>query len=341
MQYLIGGQDRNKRLDQFLAATSLKLSRSQIKRLVEQGFITVNNHSTKPAYRLKKDDRIDINIPPPKKTHLVGAAIPLNIIYEDKDIIVINKPRGIAVHPGAGIKSSTIVNALLNHCKDLSGIGGVERPGIVHRLDKDTSGVLVVAKNDKAHQSLSEQFKGHRVDKTYLAIVYGSPKKDQDTISSRIGRHPINRKKMSVISSASKLKSREAVTGYRILKRFKDLSLLELKPKTGRTHQIRVHLHSIGHPILGDPVYGKRYTVHGTRQQLLHAYKLKFTHPRTGKEMEFEAALPEDMLYYLNKNFSKTKEGFYYYYLPNGYWHAKYRPYNWFYTFYYKPWLYW
>jgi len=228
---------------------------------------------------------VDINVPEPEKSKLEAENIPLDIIYEDKDILVINKPRGLTVHPGAGNRSGTLVNALLHHCRDLSGIGGVERPGIVHRLDKDTSGILLVAKNDKAHQVLSAQFKDRTIQKTYLAIVKGNPKKDEGTIAEPIGRHPVNRKKMAVSH-----KGREAVTHYKVLKRFKEYSLVELKPKTGRTHQLRVHLAHIGHSILGDPVYGKG------NAQLLHAYKIKFTHPRTEKELEFEAKLPDDML---------------------------------------------
>lgn len=294
MQFSIKDPQKNQRLDKFLS-DSTGLSRSRIKKLIESGNITVNGAKADPSYKLKTEDKIEINVPEPEKSKLEAENIPLDVIYEDKDILVLNKPRGLTVHPGAGNRSGTLVNALLHHCRNLSIIGGVERPGIVHRLDKDTSGVLIVAKNDKAHQSLSKQFKDRTIEKTYLAIVKGNPKNEEGTISESIGRHPVNRKKMAVSQ-----KGREAVTHYKVLKRSKDYSLVELKPKTGRTHQIRVHLKHIGYPIVGDPVYGgkKNSTPHLNvgNQQLLHAYKIKFTHPTTQKELEFEAPLPQDML---------------------------------------------
>ncbi|NQU16767.1 MAG: RluA family pseudouridine synthase [Candidatus Saganbacteria bacterium] len=288
MEFSIIEQEKGLRLDQFLVSKA-DLTRSRIKNLIESGNILVNNKLSKPGYKIRPEDNISVSIPEPQKMTLKPEEIPLCILYEDRDIVVINKARGLTVHPGAGRHSGTLVNALLHHCKDLSGIGGVERPGIVHRLDKDTSGVLVVAKNDKAHQNLSKQFKNREVEKTYLALVEGKVKKDVGTICERIGRHTVNRKKMAVVTVEGKM-SREAVTHYKVLKRLERRTLLELKIETGRTHQIRVHLKYIGYPVVGDPLYGKG------KAQLLHAYKIKFTHPVTGKEMEFEAALPKDML---------------------------------------------
>lgn len=281
---------QKQRLDKFLSENT-EFSRSRIKKLIESGHITVNGKKAEPSYKLKKEDKVDIDVPESEKSELEAEEIPLDIIYEDKDILVLNKPRGLTVHPGAGNRSGTLVNALLHHYSGsrLPTIGGVERPGIVHRLDKDTSGVLLVAKNDKAHQSLSAQFKDRTIQKTYLAIVKGSPKKDEGTISEPIGRHPVNRKKMAVSQ-----KGREAITHYKVLKRFKNYSLVELRPKTGRTHQLRVHMKHLGHPISGDPIYNEGDDSNHRLQ--LHAYKIRFLHPSTGKEMEFEAKLPDDML---------------------------------------------
>ncbi|MFC1496577.1 RluA family pseudouridine synthase [Candidatus Margulisiibacteriota bacterium] len=286
MQFYIEEKKKNQRLDQYLSSEVKGLTRSRVKKLIDSGSVLVNRKKSKASYKLKEKDEIKVSIPKPGKSIISAEKIPLVVIYEDKDIIVISKPRGLVVHPGAGNKAGTLVNALLNHCKDLSGIGGVERPGIVHRLDKDTSGILVVAKNDKAHRSLSRQFQARTVEKTYLAIVAGKPKQDSGSINLPVGRHPVNRKKMMVAAR----RSREALTNYKVLKVLKDGCLVELKPKTGRTHQLRVHLKHLGHPIIGDVVYGK-----GGTGQLLHAYKLKFIHPTTQKEMEFTAEMPEDM----------------------------------------------
>lgn len=297
MQFCIEEQDQNQRLDLFLDSRIKHLSRSRIKKLIESKDITVNNQPSKPSYKLKIRNIVKVVIPVPKKLDLEAEKIPLNIIYEDKDIVVINKQRGLTVHPGAGNHSGTLVNALLHHCKDLSGIGGVERPGIVHRLDKDTSGLLIIAKNDKAHQNLSAQFKDRKVEKTYLALVEGVVKDDSGTISLAIGRHPVNRKKMAVLQQVKdNKKARHAITHYKVLKRFDKSTLLELKIETGRTHQIRVHLQHIGHPVVNDPVYGSRAKGQGSRGQLLHAYKIKFRHPVTQKELEFKADPPQDML---------------------------------------------
>jgi len=289
---IIGPEQGKERIDTFLSR-STGLSRSQVEKLISSGSVQVNHQATKSGYRVKKDDRIIIRVPEPKELSAKPQNIPLDIIYEDKDIIVVNKSRGIVVHPAAGNREGTLVNALLYHCRDLSGIGGCVRPGVVHRLDKDTSGLIVFAKNDQAHLNLSSQIKERRVKKTYLALVYGDMKKDEGTINEPLGRNPVNRKKISVIRSSA-LKRRDAVTSYRVLKRYKGYTLVELDLKTGRTHQIRVHMSYIGHPIVGDNVYSRRTDEFGVKGQLLHASKLEFDHPVTGKHLEFKAELPED-----------------------------------------------
>lgn len=313
MEYSTKPSDKNKRLDLLVSQLKLGLTRSQVQRLIDCGKITVNKKDSKHGYRIKTGDVISIDIPEPKKIESTPENIPLNIIYEDKDIIVINKPRGFVVHPAPGNYTSTLVNALLYHIKDLSGIGGKLRPGIVHRLDKDTSGVIVVAKNDKAHNSLARQFKDRTIEKTYVAIVKGRMKSDVGIISENIGRHPVNRKKMSVVAAhetclpAGKAQhSREAMTRYKVLKRFDEYTLVELKPKTGRTHQLRVHLNHIGHPIVGDLVYGGKNDL-GVTKQLLHAKELAFTHPTTGERKVFEAPMPDDMLSTIDKFGKATK----------------------------------
>ena len=285
-------RDVHQRLDVYLSEKDLGLSRSWIQRLISSGKIRVNDSVVKPSYKIRTGDRIEVTISKPKPLKIEPEKIPLNILYEDRDLIVINKPRGMVVHPGAGVSSGTLVNALLYHCNDLSGIGGVLRPGIVHRLDKDTSGVLVVAKNDFTHLTLSKQFKERSVNKRYIALVKGRVLKEEGKIKASIGRHPVKRKKMA----AGVRRAREAITSYKVLERFKDFTLLEAAPETGRTHQIRVHLSHIGHPIVGDPKYGGR---RGLREEMkgqaLHAQTLGFVHPRTKEYMEFNAPLPKDM----------------------------------------------
>jgi 23S rRNA pseudouridine1911/1915/1917 synthase len=279
-------QEIKQRLDQYLAGQKkLDLTRSQISKLIEAGNILVNDRIVKPSYHLKTTDQLTIDIPPLKKLDAKPENIPLDIVYEDDDLIVVNKPRGMVVHPAVGNYEGTLVNALLHHVKNLSGIGGVARPGIVHRLDKDTSGLIVVAKNDLAHQALAKQFKDREIAKQYVALVKGVIKQDSGEIAAAIGRHPVKRKKMAAG------RGREALTFYRVIERFKDATLVELTPKTGRTHQLRVHLNHLGHPIVGDPVYGGDK---GTGQ-LLHAQKLAFTHPRTGEKLAFTAPLPDDL----------------------------------------------
>jgi 23S rRNA pseudouridine1911/1915/1917 synthase len=277
------------RLDQFLARELPKFSRSRIQQLIRTGLITLNGSPARPRDAIRNGDRIELNEPPPEKIDIEPEAIPLEILYEDDDLIVINKPAGLVVHPGAGQRQGTLVNALLHHFPKLSGIGGKERPGIVHRLDKDTSGCLVVAKNDAAHRGLSEQFEKRTVDKIYLALVAGKLQKTAGTIEEKIGRHPVDRQRMSVASR----RGRAAKTEYRALSTSTEMSLIECKLHSGRTHQIRVHLNHLGHPVLGDKVYGGRFAKAFPRQ-MLHAWKLGFQHPRTGEWKNFEAPLPND-----------------------------------------------
>lgn len=305
-EYIITTEEKGERLDHYLALKNeIGLTRSRIHKLIEDGYVEVNKEAPKPSYKIKAEDRILVSVPPPKKLEVRPENIPLDIIYEDSDLIIINKPRGMVVHPAAGNYSGTLVNALLYHCPDIksgSGIGGVLRPGIVHRLDKDTSGLLVVAKNDFTHQSLARQFKAKKISKQYLALVHGRIPQDKGVIEAKVGRHPKHRKKMAIIrSTETSVKGREAVTHYRVVERFKNYTLVELTLKTGRTHQIRVHMTSLSHSIVGDPVYGHRKEEFEVSGQLLHAAKLGFVHPRTGKYVEFSGKVPEDMEEIINK----------------------------------------
>lgn len=296
-------KDHGRRIDQFLAETDLHLSRSQIKHLIEQEHILLNQHVTKPSTRLKSGDTISGILPRPKALMLTPEPIPLSVLYEDPSIIVVDKPPGMVVHPAPGNPSGTLVNALLYHCKDLSGINGTLRPGIVHRLDKETSGVMVVAKNDEAYHHLVKQFKNRRVEKVYLAIVYGNVKKEEGLIDAPIGRHPDQRKKMSIQTTRGRI----ALTHWKVLERFGACTLLEIHPRTGRTHQIRVHLTSMGHPLLKDPLYGKRGKsqimedphlhdcLKKIDRQALHALQLGFDHPRSRERVLFIAPMPQDM----------------------------------------------
>lgn len=280
------------------------LTRSQIKRLIEKDLILIGGEPVKPSRKLDAGELIEASLPEPEPLDVLPEDIPIDIIYEDEDIAVVDKPPGMTVHPGAGVRSGTLVNVLLYRCRDLSGIGGKIRPGIVHRLDKDTSGVMVIAKNDAAHNSLVNQFKSRTVGKKYLAIVEGNLKKDSGEFSSKIGRHPVDRKRMSSKSKAG----REALTLWKVVRRFRDAALVEAEPKTGRTHQIRVHFSENGFPIIADAVYGhkKRKTSNVAAaakrigRQALHASKLRFHHPKTGNIMEFTAPLPADMSEALN-----------------------------------------
>jgi 23S rRNA pseudouridine1911/1915/1917 synthase len=303
VSFLVLSQDSAKRLDVFLSQKEPALSRSQIKRLIETGKVRIEGRKAKPGLRLREDERVTLILPEPKKMEVEAEAIPLKVLYEDRHLIVVNKPAGLVVHPAAGNYSGTLVNALLHRCPDLSGIGGVLRPGIVHRLDKDTSGVLVVAKDDPAHRSLSDQFRKHTAERRYMGIVFGQLA-DEGQVDAPVGRHPTHRKKMS----ARPRKGREARTHWRVLERFRSFNLAEFRLETGRTHQIRVHLSSIGHPILGDPLYGGRKRLASVeppplrqglqrlKRQALHAASLGFVHPVTGEALKFASSLPEDIL---------------------------------------------
>ena len=279
------------RLDQFLARELPRFSRSRIQQLIRKAFVTRNKSPARPRDLVRAGDHIEINEPPPEKIDNLPEAIPLDILFEDDDLIVINKPAGLVVHPGAGQPEHTLVNALLHHFPKLSGIGGKERPGIVHRLDKETSGCLVVAKNDEAHRNLSAQFAGRTVEKVYLALVAGKLRKTAGLIEDKIGRHPVHRQRMSVESR----RGRPAKTEYRVMSSSEKMSLIECRLHSGRTHQIRVHLHHLGHPVLGDKVYGAKHAKNFPRQ-MLHAWRLGFEHPRTGEWKKFDAPLPEDFL---------------------------------------------
>lgn len=287
----------NVRLDMYIAQKNDKLSRSMIQKLIEDGEILVNGQTKKISYKVHTGDEIEINIPEPKETNIKPQNIPVEVIYEDSDIIVVNKPKGMVVHPANGNPDGTLVNAILALCKDnLSGIGGEIRPGIVHRLDKDTSGLLIIAKNDLAHKNISEQIKNRQVKKIYIALVKGNVAEDEATIDMPIGRSAKDRKKMAVRKDG-----KTAITHFKVLKRYNKYTLLEIKIDTGRTHQIRVHMAEIGHPVVGDMVYSSGKNEFGIEGQMLHAKSLDFKHPVTGKEMHLEADLPQYFVDVLNK----------------------------------------
>lgn len=287
--FRVEADQAGERLDRFLAGVLKDLSRSRIQELIKEGQVTVNGQAVKPNYKIKENDSLKVIIPAAQPLEVLPEDIALDILYEDQDLIVINKPQGMVVHPAAGHYSGTLVNALLHHCRDLSGINGVLRPGIVHRLDKDTSGVLVAAKNDYAHQHLAQQIKEHSVKRIYLALLHGRIKEEAGVIEAPIGRDPRERKRMAVVDKNGK----EAVTAYTVLERFQDYTFVKLQLKTGRTHQIRVHMAYLGFPVVGDPKYGPRKPHFGLKGQALHAQTLGFVHPRTGEYMEFSAPLPE------------------------------------------------
>jgi 23S rRNA pseudouridine1911/1915/1917 synthase len=279
--------DAGKRLDQYLAINLSQYSRNHFQNLIREGMVTVNDKPVKSNHRVKAGELIQVVIPPPKETEILPEKIELDIVYEDRDIAVINKPQGMVVHPAVGNYTGTLVNALLYHCDELSGINGEIRPGIVHRIDKDTSGLLVIAKNDFAHRILADQIQKKEVARIYHAIAEGNIKQDSGTIRAPIGRNPVDRKKMAVVAGG-----RNAVTHYRVLERYSQYTYLELRLETGRTHQIRVHLSHMGHPIVGDPAYSRRNQRFDLAGQALHAARLILTHPRTGEQMEFTAPLP-------------------------------------------------
>lgn len=286
-KFLITEENKNKRLDTFLAESLDGRSRSFIQGLIEKEEVLVNSNTKKSNYKLRIGDEVQINIPEPTCLNIKPEEISIDIIYEDSDVIVVNKPQGMVVHPAPGNYEGTLVNALLNHCSDLSGINGVARPGIVHRIDKDTSGILVVAKNDNAHNKLSVQFKEHSITRVYLALVEGIIKEDEGTIDAPLARHPKERIKIAIVPGG-----RRAVTHYKVIKRFKDHTLVECKLETGRTHQIRVHMCHIGHPLVGDPVYGYKKQKFNLEGQMLYAQKLGFIHPKTNEYVEFQCDIP-------------------------------------------------
>lgn len=291
MDWIVAEEAEHTRVDKYVAdQMEAEISRNQVQQWIREGLVSVNGLPVKSNYKVVHDDTVHVIVPEPVELEVEPEPIPLEIVYEDADVIVINKKRGMVVHPAPGHISGTLVNALLHHCQDLSGINGVLRPGIVHRIDKDTSGLLMAAKNDTAHISLSAQLRDHTVTRKYIAIVHGNVAHEQGTIDAPIGRDPQDRKLFTVIDRSSK----HAVSHFAVVERFKEATMVELQLETGRTHQIRVHMKFIGHPLIGDPVYGrsKGSSMNG---QALHAAVLGFTHPRTGKHVQFSSPLPEDM----------------------------------------------
>ena len=306
---VVAPEDEGRRLDAILADRVPEISRSAFQRLVREGCVSVDGVPAKASQKLRTGEVVIYAVPETKPAHLEPEKLDVEIVYEDEDLIVVNKPKGMVVHPAPGAASGTLVNALLSHCRGLSAIGGEERPGIVHRLDKDTSGLMVVAKNDKAHRSLQKQIQARAAVRKYLALVWGDPRFDRAEVDAPIGRHPADRKKMAVIEDATH-RSREAITDFRVVERFGPFTLLEASLRTGRTHQVRVHAAYAGHPVVGDPVYsGNRRLKTGRTEfvrdvnglidalggQALHAYQLSFEHPATGQGMEFAAPMPPEM----------------------------------------------
>ena len=289
-EFVVNGSDE--RLDMFLSRSEPDLSRSQVQRLMDEGCVLLNGSAPKPSRKLHPGDRVSLILPPPRPVELVPEDIPLDIVYQDGELLVVDKPAGLSVHPGPGHPSHTLVNALLSICPDLKGIGGELRPGIIHRLDKDTSGLVVVAKSAGAHRRISEQMKERSVHKVYLALISGRVKPEEGTVDGPVGRDPRNRKRMAVVAGG-----RDASTGYKALRYFAHESdaytLVEATPKTGRTHQIRVHFSAVGHPLVGDSLYGRRSPLLG--RQFLHAHRLGFRHPSIGRYMEFTSPLPAEL----------------------------------------------
>lgn len=288
-EYIVSQEEKGKRLDTYIPSVDTDITRTSAQRLIEDGNILVNGKNVKVSYKIQENDKISVEIPEPKQIELKAQDIPIEIVYEDSDIIVVNKPKGMVVHPANGNPDGTLVNAIMAICKDsLSGIGGEIRPGIVHRIDKDTSGLLIVAKNDNSHVKMSEQIKNHEVKKTYIALVRGVFKENEATIDMPIGRSTSDRKKMAVNKNG-----KDAITHIKVLKRFDKYTLLQVNIETGRTHQIRVHLSHIGYPIVGDYTYSNGKNEFDVIGQCLHAQKLEFKHPITQKDMCLEAELPQ------------------------------------------------
>ncbi|WP_353096744.1 RluA family pseudouridine synthase [Tissierella praeacuta] len=303
VELYVDEDDSEERLDAYLARELNEISRSYVQKLIKEKLIYVNDKNVKSSYLVKEGDFIKVNMPEPKKLEIIPEDIPIDIVYEDEDIAIINKSQDMVVHPAPGNYSGTLVNALLFHIDNLSSINGIIRPGIVHRLDKDTSGLLIVAKNDKVHRILSENLKERNIKRVYMALVHGILSNDEGTINAPIGRHGTDRKKMTVTSKNSK----EAITHYKVLERYNNYTLIEVKLETGRTHQIRVHMSYINHPVVGDPVYSRVKNEFNLNKQMLHAYKLGFYHPSTGDYMEFRTDLPEYFKNILNILENKRK----------------------------------
>ena len=298
LTFLAAEENAGERLDRFLSENIDGMSRSALSKLIENQAVTVNGKPAVKSRTLSPNDEVAVAVPAPRQLDVAAEDIPLDVVFEDDDLLVVNKPKGMVVHPAAGNETGTLVNALLFHCGGtLSGINGVLRPGIVHRIDKNTSGLLVVAKNDKAHAALSEQIQEHSFTREYLAVVYGNLKDDEGTVDAPIGRHKTDRKKMCVTAQNSK----NAVTHYSVLERYGDFTLIKCILETGRTHQIRVHMAYIGHPIAGDDVYGPKKVITSLHGQCLHAAKLGFVHPSSGEYIEFETDVPEEFRAFLEK----------------------------------------
>lgn len=296
--FTVESENIGQRIDLYLSTNCEDFSRSAISKSIEKGLVTVNNDTVNKSYKLALGDKITVTIEDPVELDIIEQDIPLEIVYEDNDLLVVNKPKGMVVHPAAGNYTDTLVNALMFHCKSsLSGINGVLRPGIVHRIDKNTSGLLIVAKNDNAHRHLAQQIKEHSFTREYVAVVYGNIKDDAGTVDAPIGRHPIDRKKMCVTDKNSK----HAVTHYEVIGRFSGFTMIRCKLETGRTHQIRVHMAYIGHPVAGDDVYGPKKVIKALGGQCLHAQKIGFIHPKSGEYLEFSSEIPNVFSEFLHK----------------------------------------
>lgn len=300
LEYTAGAEDTGRRIDAALAAAFPELTRSFAQQLLAEGRVLCNGRSVAKSARLTQGDALCVSLPDAQPVEIIPQDIPLDIVYEDSSLLVVNKPKGMVVHPAAGNPDGTLVNALLYHCAGrLSGINGEVRPGIVHRIDKDTSGLLIVAKNDFSHTRLAEQIQAHTFTREYSAVVYGSFKEDSGTVDQPLGRHPTDRKKIAVLPNSPS--ARRAVTHFWVVKRFQGFTQLRLRLETGRTHQIRVHMAYLGHPVAGDPVYGPKKSITSLEGQCLHAGKIGFVHPRTGEYLEFEAPLPAYFTGFLQK----------------------------------------
>lgn len=298
LEFLMDSQEAGNRIDRVLAEKCTDYSRSYLQKLLKDGMVSVNGKAVKSNYKVQEKECIRLTLPDAKELSILPEEIPLDILYEDEYLLVVNKPKNMVVHPSAGHMEGTLVNAVLSHCQGkLSGINGVLRPGIVHRIDKDTTGALLICKDDVTHRALAEQLKEHSIKRRYRAIAYGSFKEEEGVVEGPIGRHPVDRKKMAINYKNGK----DAVTHYRVLERFENAAYLECRLETGRTHQIRVHLSSIGHPLLGDEVYGSGRNPYHLQGQALHAMVLGFVHPHTGEYLELEAPLPDYFVNLLNK----------------------------------------